>query len=89
VVQIKEDPMTSETIERSVRFFVDIEGTEHPWAAETITVPQIRQLGGFDAGQQVVEVNLQDNTERTLGEAEAVTLKPGHGFGKKVKFKRG
>jgi hypothetical protein len=75
--------------EQSTRFLVDIEGTEHPWEAMTITVAQIRQLGGFDPGQQVVEVNLRDNTERTLSEGEVVQLKPGHGFGKKVKFKRG
>ena len=62
---------------------------EYAWGAATITVGQIRKLGGFDAGQQVVEVNLKDNTERTLAEGEVVQLKPGHGFGKKVRFKRG
>lgn len=75
--------------EQSTQFQVDIEGTEHSWEAATITVTQIRQLGGFDPGQQVVEVNLKDNTERTLSDGEVVQLKPGHGFGKKVKFKRG
>jgi hypothetical protein len=75
--------------EQSTRLLVDIEGTEHPWEATTITVAQIRQLGGFDPSQQVVEVNLKDNTERTLSEGEVVQVKPGHGFGKKVKFKRG
>ena len=75
--------------QQSTRFQVDIEGTEHPWEAATITVSQIRQLGGFDPSQQVVEVNMKDNTERTLAEGEVVQLKPGHGFGKKVKFKRG
>lgn len=34
-------------------------------------------------------MNLEDNTERTLAEDEVVTLKPGHGFAKKVKFQRG
>ena len=71
------------------KYFVDIEGTDHPWDEPTITVPQIRELGGFDASQQVIEVNLQENTERTLAEDEVVPLKPGHGFGKKVKFRRG
>lgn len=81
--------MGAETVEQTTRVLVDIEGTEHPWGAATITVAQIRQLGGFDAGQQVVEVNLKDNTERTVSEGEVVQLKPGHGFGKKVRFKRG
>ncbi len=81
--------MSTETTQQSTRFQVDIEGTAHPWEAATITVAQIRQLGGFDPGQQIVEVNLKDNTERTLSEGEVVQLKPDHGFGKKVRFKRG
>lgn len=75
--------------EQSPKFFVNIEGTDKPWAADTITVAQIRELAGWDPTQQVVEVNLDDNSERTLGENETVSLKPGHGFAKKVKFQRG
>lgn len=75
--------------EQGPRYFVNIEGAEKPWDEPTITVPEIRELGGWDASQPVVEVNLEDNTERTLGETESVTLKPGHGFGKKIKFQRG
>jgi hypothetical protein len=71
------------------KYFVNIEGTEHPWGEETITVPQIRELGGFDRTQEVVEVDLENNTERTLKDGDVITLKPGHGFGKKVEFKRG
>jgi hypothetical protein len=71
------------------KYVVNLEGTEHPWDSETITVPQIRELGGWEPSLPVVEVNLQDNTERTLGEDEVVTLKPGHGFAKKVRFQRG
>jgi hypothetical protein len=74
---------------RGPKYFVNLEGTEHPWDSETITVPEIRELGGWDSTLPVVEVNLEDNTERTLGEDEVVTLKPGHGFSKKVKFQRG
>jgi len=70
-------------------YFVNIEGDERPWQAGTISVPEIRELAGWDGTQQVVEVNLEDNTERTLDESEQVTLKPGHGFGKKIKFQRG
>jgi hypothetical protein len=71
------------------KFFVNLEGAKHPWDTETIRVPQIRELGGWDTSLPVVEVNLEDNTERTLAEDELVTLKPGHGFAKKVKFQRG
>jgi hypothetical protein len=71
------------------KFFVNLEGTEYPWDRDTITVPQIRELSSWDTSLPVVEVNLEDNTERTLAENEVVTLKPGHGFAKKVKFQRG
>jgi hypothetical protein len=52
-------------------------------------VPQIRDLGGLPADQPVLEINLETNTERTLGECEVVQIKPGHAFCKKVKYKRG
>ena len=75
--------------EAGKEFFVNIEGPVYPWDNDTITVPEIRGLAGWDATQQVVEVNLQDNTEQTLPDNAIVTLKPGHGFAKKVKFQRG
>jgi hypothetical protein len=71
------------------KYFVNVEGTETPWSQETITVAQIRELAGWDTSQPVVEVNLEDNTELTLNETDAVTLKPGHGFAKKIRFQRG
>ncbi len=75
--------------EHGPKYFVNLEGREVPWDEETITVPQIRELAGWDASQPVVEVNLEDNTEQTLDEADVVTLKPGHGFAKKIRFQRG
>ena len=52
-------------------------------------MPQIRELANWDATQPVVEVNLEDNSETTLAEDAVVTLKPGHGFAKKIRFQRG
>jgi hypothetical protein len=75
--------------EQGPKYFINIEGAEKPWHEETISVSGIRELAGWDASQQVVEVNLEDNTERTLGEGESVKLKPGHGFAKKIRFQRG
>lgn len=71
------------------KYFVNLEGVDEPWNEPQITVPQIRQLGGWDTSQPVVEVNLEDNTERTLAETDVVTLQPGLGFAKKIKFQRG
>lgn len=85
-------PLTSEidTLAQKGKVFeVNIEGDLYEWAHPTITVPQLRQLGGLPGDQPVIEINFQHNTERTLGENEVVELKPGHGFGKKIGFKRG
>lgn len=68
---------------------VDIEGQIYEWSRDTITVPELRDLAGYGADQQMIEVDLKDNTERVLGENETVELKPGMGFAKKVSFKRG
>jgi hypothetical protein len=75
--------------EAGPKYFVNTEGAEHPWHESTITVPQIRELANWDSSQPVVEVNLEDNSETTLGEDAVVTLKPGHGFAKKIRFQRG
>lgn len=71
------------------RFEINIEGVLYPWEKETITVPELRELGKLPTDLPVIEVDLKDNTERTLPESEVVELKPGKGFGKKVGFKRG
>jgi hypothetical protein len=70
-------------------FEINIEGRVYEWHERTITPAQIRDLGGLPADQPVIEINFHDNTERTLAEGEVVEVKPGHGFGKKIGFKRG
>ena len=75
--------------EQGPKYFVNLEGNEMPWHEETITIPQIRELAGWDTSQPVVEVDLEANTEQTLAEDAVVTLKPGHGFAKKIRFQRG
>lgn len=69
-------------------FFLDIEGVEHPWHQDTITTEEIAQLGGWDVSAGVIEID-KDNNERTLASGEVIELKPGHGFAKKIRWKRG
>jgi hypothetical protein len=71
------------------KFYLDIEGKIIPWDQETITTEKIIELGGWDPSQGAIEINLKDNTERTLKPGEVITLRPGLGFSKKVLFKRG
>lgn len=74
---------------RGPRYAIDIEGTIHPWDEPTVTVPEIRSLGGLPVDVAVLEINLQTNEERTLQEDAVVELKPGLGFSKKIEFRRG
>jgi hypothetical protein len=71
------------------KYVVNVEGVDHDWPSSTITAADIRILGGFAPTDPVIEVDLNDNSERTLSDDEVVDIKPGVGFGKKIKFKRG
>jgi hypothetical protein len=70
------------------KYFLDIEGEQRPWDKDTITTEEIIALGGWDASQGAIVID-KDNNEHTLQPVEVVDLKPGMGFSKKVKFKRG
>jgi len=78
----------SDDADNKKTYYVEIEGVEYPWNAQIITVAEIRTLGGLPADQPVIEVD-PDNQERTLAEGEVIQLKPGHRYGKKVRYKRG
>jgi hypothetical protein len=71
------------------KYFLDLEGVDYPWYEPSITVPQVRELAGWTTDQQVMIVNLNTNEETVLAEDAAIELKPGHGFGRKFKFRRG
>ncbi len=64
------------------KYLIDIEGVEKPWDKDTITTEEIISLGGWDPSQGAIEINLKDNTERTLSLNETITIKPGYGFSK-------
>lgn len=74
--------------EKGPKYILNIEGEEVPWDQDTITTEQIAELGGWDILQGVIEVD-QHNVERTLAPGEVIEIKPGHGFGKKHRWKRG
>lgn len=88
--------MISEVTEKAVKddhmkgskYFVNIEGKDYPWEQDTITTQEIATLGGWEISQGVLEID-KDNNERTLSPSEVIELKPGHGFSKKVRWKRG
>jgi hypothetical protein len=69
-------------------YCINIEGKVYPWDAPTITVAQIRALGGLPADQSVV-VEDGDGHERTLGSDEAVHLSECCRVGRAPKYKRG
>jgi hypothetical protein len=69
-------------------FELDIEGRTLPWGQPTITTEEIARLGGWDPAQGAIMVDRQ-NTERALNPGERVEIKPGLGFGKRIRWKRG
>lgn len=71
------------------KFWVNIEGETFPWDDDEITPDEIRELGGLPDDLPVLLINLKTNEQRELDEGKAVELKPGMGFSKKIKFKRG
>ncbi len=71
---------------------VNIEGTIHSWDKATISVPEIRELGGFPAGNPVVAINLADKSQTPLPEDavhEVLKHDDGRPLVKKMCFKRG
>jgi hypothetical protein len=79
--------MSTQTHEHPI-YIVNIEGVEHAWPRETIMTEEIIALGGWDPSLGVILID-KDNNERTLQPGEVVELKPGQGFAKKVRFRRG
>ena len=78
--------------EASGNYQVDIEGHIHDWNKDKISVPEIRELGGFPPDSKVVAVNLTDNSEQPLSEDavhNVVALEEGKPLVKRVSFKRG
>ncbi len=83
--------MATETVlkeKAGQKFFVNIEGMEYSWDKDTITVQDIRSLGGIPADIAILQES-PDGTERTIGESETISLQPGHRLGRAAKYKRG
>jgi hypothetical protein len=69
-------------------FELEIEGKSVTWSGPIITTEEIARLGGWDPAQGVIMVD-RENNERTLGADEKIEIKPGIGFGKRIRWKRG
>ena len=59
------------------------------WSAPSITTEEIIELGEWPARLGVQVIDLKTNESRTLQPGEVVELKPGRGFSKKHKYRRG
>lgn len=71
------------------KYWLNIENKKYPWEENTITAEEIIQLGGWESGLGAIVIDLKTNIERALQPGEIVEIKPGQGFAKKVRFKRG
>jgi hypothetical protein len=70
------------------KYYVVVDGVTHDWSKGSISFEEIVQLGGWSAAEGVIEVD-EHNVEHTIQPGVTVQLKPGHGFSKKVRWKRG
>jgi hypothetical protein len=75
--------------EKKPKHTINFEGTDYDWHKDTITPPEIRTLVGITDNQPILIIDFKDNSERELRENEAVDVKPGNGFSRKIGFKRG
>jgi hypothetical protein len=82
-------PKKESEAQNGPKYEVNLDGDIREWDKSTISVAEIRGLAGWGDDQPVVMVDLKTNEERDLREDEVVDLKPGQGFSKKIKFKRG
>jgi hypothetical protein len=74
--------------DKKAKYHLDIEGVLKDWDEDTITTEQIIALGGWDASQGAIMID-DENQEHTLKPGQIIEVKPGMGFSKKVRFKRG
>lgn len=78
--------------EDTARHQMLIEGEAHDWHKGTITVDEIRELGGLSTDRPVVRVDLQTNDRVVMDDDEVhelPELDPGKGVSKRVNFASG
>ena len=85
----QQESATTKHPAKGPKFEVNVEGVIHEWSSPTITTEQVAALGGFDPALGVLEIDLTTNEERQLRPGETIELKPGMGFAKKRRFRRG
>lgn len=71
------------------KYHINIEGQTYPWDKDTITTEEIIELGGWEPSKGAMIIDLKTQEQRNLTSGEVVQIKPGMGFSKKHKFKRG
>ena len=71
-----------------LRYDLDIENVIYDWPVSTVITEQIAELGCWDMAKGVIQID-EHNVEHTLHPGEIVHLRPGIGFAKKVRWKRG
>ncbi len=84
--------MSTEHPSGDVKYEVSVEGRIYPWSKSTISVPEIRELGGFSADSPVLAVDLVEEKEWILPEDavhDVPVLQPGKPLVKRMTFKRG
>ncbi|MDQ3850040.1 MAG: hypothetical protein M3296_05425 [Actinomycetota bacterium] len=83
--------MSTEEAPNQAQYEVSIEGEIHQWDKDSISVSEIRELGGFPDGAEVAAVDLATGDEHTLDDDDVhhvPALEPGKPLVKRMDFKR-
>jgi len=74
--------------EHGPKYHFWVDGVEHVVHQETLTVAEIKAIGGVPADLPLLLLH-DDGTEEVLRDDETVELKPGRRFARAPRFKRG
>jgi len=80
--------MSSADREHGPKFHFWVDGVEHVVYEESLTVAQIKQIGGVPADLPLLLLH-DDGSEEQLADDQVIELKPGRRFARAPRFKRG
>jgi len=74
--------------EHGPKYHFWVDGVEHVVHEESLTVAQIKQIGGVPADLPLLLLH-EDGSEEQLADDQVIELKPGRRFARAPRFKRG
>jgi len=80
--------MSEHEMQKGKKYYFWVDGVEHIVQDESLTVAQIKEIGGVPADLPLLLLN-EDGSEEALRDDMIIELKPGRRFARAPRFKRG